>query len=66
MVTLYPPVPLTIQRVAQVERAQMLVEGSNRTALQRFLDHVGHHDRVWVCRRVDIARHWKATHPFQA
>ena len=36
-VTLYPPVPLTIQRVAQVERAQMLVEGSNRTALQRFL-----------------------------
>jgi primosomal protein N' (replication factor Y) len=36
-VTLYPPVPLTIQRVAQVERAQMLVESSNRTALQRFL-----------------------------
>ncbi|HRA14609.1 MAG TPA: primosomal protein N', partial [Giesbergeria sp.] len=36
-VTLYPPVPLTIQRVAQVERAQMLVEGSSRTALQRFL-----------------------------
>ena len=29
--------PLTIQRVAQVERAQMLVESSNRTALQRFL-----------------------------
>ena len=36
-VTLYPPVLLTIQRVAQVERAQMLVESSNRTALQRFL-----------------------------
>jgi allantoinase len=36
------------------------------TALQRFLDHVARHDRVWVCRRVDIARHWKATHPFQA
>ena len=27
-------------------------------ALQRFLDHVERHDRVWVCRRVDIARHW--------
>ena len=26
--------------------------------LQRFLDHVAAHDRVWVCRRVDIARHW--------
>jgi peptidoglycan/xylan/chitin deacetylase (PgdA/CDA1 family) len=32
-------------------------------ALQRFLDHVQRHDRVWVCRRVDIARHWIATHP---
>jgi len=38
-VTLYPPVPLTIQRVANVERAQMLLESSNRTALQRFLAH---------------------------
>jgi allantoinase len=35
-------------------------------ALQRFLDHIGAHDRVWVCRRIDIARHWKATHPFDA
>jgi peptidoglycan/xylan/chitin deacetylase (PgdA/CDA1 family) len=33
-------------------------------ALQRFLDHVEAHDRVWVCRRVDIARHWKRVHPF--
>jgi putative urate catabolism protein len=33
-------------------------------ALQRFLDHVEAHDRVWVCRRVDIARHWIARHPF--
>ena len=32
-------------------------------ALQRFLDHVARHDRVWICRRVDIARHWHATHP---
>ena len=29
-----------------------------------FLDYVGQHDRVWVTRRIDIARHWKATHPF--
>jgi len=32
-------------------------------ALQRFLDHVEQHDRVWVCRRVDIARHWMERHP---
>ncbi|MCZ8075593.1 MAG: allantoinase PuuE [Paucibacter sp.] len=35
-------------------------------ALQRFLDHVQQHDRVWICRRIDIARHWRATHPFDA
>ena len=34
--------------------------------LQRFLDHVAQHDRVWVARRIEIARHWKATHPFDA
>ena len=34
-------------------------------ALQRFLDHVAKHDKVWVCRRVDIARHWQATHPYK-
>ncbi len=34
------------------------------TALQRFLDHIQSHDQVWVARRLDIARHWKATHPY--
>ena len=33
-------------------------------ALQRFLDHVQGHDRVWIARRIDIARHWKQVHPF--
>lgn len=32
-------------------------------ALQRFLDHVQAHSRVWVCRRIDIARHWQQHHP---
>ena len=32
-------------------------------ALCRFLDHVQRHERVWVCRRVDIARHWIQRHP---
>jgi putative urate catabolism protein len=32
-------------------------------ALQRFLDHVQRHERVWICRRVDIARHWRERHP---
>ena len=36
-VTLYPPVPMSIQRVADVERAQMLVESPSRATLQSFL-----------------------------
>ncbi len=36
-VTLYPAVPMGIQRVANVERAQMLVESVSRADLQRFL-----------------------------
>ena len=31
-------------------------------ALARFLDHVAAHDKVWVCRRIDIARHWHEQH----
>jgi allantoinase len=31
--------------------------------LQRFLDHVLRREHVWICRRVDIARHWIAAHP---
>jgi putative urate catabolism protein len=35
-------------------------------ALARFVEHVTAHEDVWVARRVDIARHWQATHPFAA
>jgi putative urate catabolism protein len=33
-------------------------------ALERFLDYVLQHEQVWICRRVDIARHWITTHPY--
>lgn len=33
--------------------------------LARFLDHVAKHRDVWVCRRLDIAKHWHAEHPHQ-
>ena len=33
--------------------------------LQRFLDHIQSHDRIWICRRIDIARHWIDKHPWQ-
>jgi primosomal protein N' (replication factor Y) (superfamily II helicase) len=36
-VTVYPPVPMTVARVANVERMQMLIESPSRMTLQRFL-----------------------------
>jgi primosomal protein N' (replication factor Y) len=36
-VLVYPPVPLGVARVADVERMQMLVESASRSALQHFL-----------------------------
>ena len=32
-------------------------------SIVRFLDHVTSHPNVWVCRRIDIARHWRTEHP---
>jgi peptidoglycan/xylan/chitin deacetylase (PgdA/CDA1 family) len=31
--------------------------------LEKFLDYVRSHDKVWVAKRVDIARHWREVHP---
>ena len=31
--------------------------------LKRFIEHAKGHDGVWFPRRIDIARHWEATHP---
>jgi OHCU decarboxylase len=35
-------------------------------SLQRFIDYVKSHDKVWLARRIDIAEHWKKIHSFQA
>jgi putative urate catabolism protein len=40
-----------------------LVGRPGRTAaLARFVDYIQQHDRVWLCRRIDIARHWHQHH----
>jgi putative urate catabolism protein len=31
-------------------------------SIARFLDYVQQRDRVWICRRIDIARHWHEQH----
>lgn len=35
-------------------------------ALQRFLDYIAQHDRVWVAKRIDIAEHWMKHHPYKS
>ena len=34
-------------------------------ALQRFLDYIQAHDKVWICRRIDIAQHWMQKFPME-
>jgi putative urate catabolism protein len=43
--------------------ARLLGRPGRIGALHRILDYMAGHDRVWICRRDDIARHWIATHP---
>ena len=33
------------------------------SALMRFIEYIQAKERVWICRREDIARHWIAEHP---
>ncbi|TYR30282.1 allantoinase PuuE [Mesorhizobium microcysteis] len=33
-------------------------------SLQKFIDYVKGHDKVWLPTRADIARHWRETHPY--
>ncbi len=54
LVTLYPAVPMGMQRVANVERAQMLVESPSRSALQNFL--AGWHAVLHATRQGDAGR----------
>ena len=52
-VTLYPPVPTTVARVANVERMQMLIESPSRMNLQRFL-------AQWLPALHDVRKQLKA------
>ena len=33
-------------------------------ALKRFVDYAQSHSQVWFARRIEIAGHWQAEHPF--
>ena len=59
---------------AGLDRPKMLSVGlhcrlvgrpARAAALARFLDYIQGHQGVWITRRIDIAEHWRATHPYQ-
>jgi allantoinase len=43
--------------------ARILGRPGRIRAMKRFLDHIEAHDKVWVARRIDIARHWRQHFP---
>jgi allantoinase len=45
--------------------ARMIGHPARIVGLARFLEHILRHPHVWVCERVEIARHWHAHHPAQ-
>jgi putative urate catabolism protein len=46
--------------------ARLLGRPGRIRALKRFLSHLAGHDKVWVTRRIDIARYWREAHPAKA
>ena len=73
----FAPTPRAAKDAALLAMADALVENTaailaanaedlergRAGGLQRLLDHVSRTADVWVTRRIDIARHWAATHP---
>ena len=59
----YPIVDLAAMNRRDVAWYMRTLEEALIAALERFLEYVGRHERVWICRRADIARHWAAMHP---
>jgi peptidoglycan/xylan/chitin deacetylase (PgdA/CDA1 family) len=45
---------------------RIIGQPARAAGLLRLLDHVMLYQDVWLCSRIDIARHWRAVHPFEA
>ena len=44
---------------------RIVAKPGRMAGLRRFLEHIAGKDRVWIARRIDIARHWLAQHPYR-
>jgi allantoinase len=56
----------TAPKMMSVGMHMRIIGHPARTAgLWRLLDHIQKHQGVWITRRIEIANHWKATHPYK-
>ncbi|NNF78692.1 MAG: allantoinase, partial [Rhizobiales bacterium] len=46
--------------------ARLLGRPARIGALHKIIDHILDHDKVWICKRGDIAKHWAEQHPFES
>ncbi len=40
-----------------------LADPADLAGLERLIDHMLARERVWICRRIEVAHHWHARHP---
>jgi allantoinase len=45
--------------------ARLLGHPGRASGLMRFLDYVKSKQDVWICKRIELARHWLTHHPFK-
>ncbi len=43
--------------------ARLIGRPGRIASLERFLDYILEHEHIWICRRIDIAKHWMSVHP---
>ncbi len=61
--TLYREGATTPKMMTVGLHARLIGRPGRISALHRILDYMTGHDRVWICRRDDLARHWAAQFP---
>jgi peptidoglycan/xylan/chitin deacetylase (PgdA/CDA1 family) len=44
---------------------RIIGQPARAAGLMRLLDHVIKQDDIWLCSRIEIAKHWRAIHPFE-
>jgi len=45
---------------------RLISRPARAAGLVKFLEYVCHIDRVWFCRGLDVAQHWREIHPYKA